>query len=303
MTDDEHPAWIDSLAKLSRFVGMNPTQVRWRLIRWNERRKQPASADAPRTPILRRLGLSSPEAISVSTLLALVIMTTYARVWVAQGGGFSAPSGALLFDFGAQWQRRSPDAWRLVTPIFLHIGLWHLLFNLVSLATVGPQVESIWGRTTMLFVFIATGVIGNLGSGLAQPDVISAGASGGICGLIGAAAGYGHRLGTTRGITLRNDMLKWLLYTIVFGFALSANNYAHAFGAVSGGAFGYFVSPQRWRKSVLEPVRAIAKTVGVVATIGALVIILTRKPENHDGGDIYYEINLQIAICKILERC
>lgn len=308
MIDEEHPAWIDSLAKLSRYVGMNPTQVRWRLIRWNERRKQPKEPnpvrpDRPRAPIMRRLGLSSPEAISVSTLLALVIMTTYARVWVAQGGGFSAPSGSLLFDFGAQWQHRSPDEWRLVTPIFLHIGFWHLLFNLVSLATVGPKVEAIWGRTTMLFVFIATGVVGNIGSGLAQPDVISAGASGGICGLIGAAAGYGHRLGTAGGISLRNDMLKWLLYTIVFGFAMKANNYAHAFGAVSGGAFGYFVTPRLWRKPILKPLRAILKTFGVVATIGALVIILTRKPERHDGGDFYYEINLQVAICKIIEKC
>jgi rhomboid protease GluP len=308
MTDEEHPAWIETLAKLSRYVGMNPTQVRWRLIRWNERRKEPQEpraprADRPRAPIMRRLGLSSPEAISVSTLLALVIMTAYARVWVAQGGGFSAPSGSLLFDFGAQWQQRSPDEWRLVTPIFLHIGFWHLLFNLVSLATVGPQVEAVWGRTTMLFIFIATGVIGNIGSGLAQPDVISAGASGGICGLIGAAAGYGHRLGTAGGISLRNDMLKWLLYTIVFGFALKANNYAHAFGAVSGGAFGYFVAPRRWNRSFLKPVRALAKSFGVIATIGALLIILTRHAESHEGGDFYYEINLQVAICKITGDC
>jgi len=133
--------------------------------------------------------------------------------------------------------------------------------------------------------------------------VISAGASGGICGLIGAAAGYGHRLGTAGGISLRNDMLKWLLYTIVFGFALKANNYAHAFGAIAGGAFGYFVSPRRWNKSYLKPLRAIAKTFGVVATVGALVIILTRHAEMHGDDDIYYKINLQVAICKITGNC
>jgi rhomboid protease GluP len=302
MTDEEHPAWIDTLAKLSRYVGMNPTQVRWRLIRWNERRKQPKSADAPRTPIMRRLGLSSPEPMSVSTLLALTIMTAYARVWVAQGGGFSAPSTWLLFDFGAHWEQgASEDKWRLVTAMFLHIGFWHLLFNLVGLATVGPQVESIWGRLTMLFIFIATGIVGNIGSGLAQPNVISAGASGGICGLIGAAAGYGHRLGTARGLTIRNDMLKWLLYTVVFGFVVGANNWAHGFGAVSGGVFGYFVTPTRWNKPAMRPVRAILKAFALVATVGALVIILTRQPEDHDGN--YYRVNLQVAICKITRNC
>jgi rhomboid protease GluP len=307
MTDEEHPAWIDTLAKLSRYVGMNPTQVRWRLIRWNERRKEPKEPreprpDRPRAPIMRRLGLSSPEAISVSTLLALVIMTAYARVWVAQGGGFSAPPTWLLFDFGGQWRLGAPDdTWRLLTAMFLHAGFWHIAFNLIALATIGPQVEALWGRLTMLSIFILTGTVGNIASGLAHPNAIGIGASGGICGLIGVAIGYGHRLGNKGGITLRNDMLKWFAYVIVFGFVVGADNVAHGGGALAGVILGYTVSPRTWKKPALRPVRVIVGALGVIATIAALVIILTRQAEHFDGK--LYPLDLEHRICVITGAC
>ena len=88
------------------------------------------------------------------------------------------------------------------------------------------------------------------------------------------AAGYGQRIGNASGGRLiRNDMLKWIAYTIVFGFAVHANNWAHAFGALTGAAFGYTVPPRVWNRPVLVPVRVVAKLVGVVATVGALAII------------------------------
>jgi rhomboid protease GluP len=335
---DSHPDWIDKVARLAGHLGMNATQVRWKLIRWHERRGRDrrrleqtvdhikyahktcgecgavqdrdertcshcgARLGSRTFQVLRRLGLATPEALSVSTVLALVIMAAYARVWVAQGGGFATPTGWLLFDFGAHWEAGAPDEpWRLLTAMFLHIGVWHLAFNLIAIATIGPQVEEIWGRLTMLFVFIVTGIAGNLVSGLAQPGVLSAGASGGICGLIGAAAGFGHRLGTARGRTLRNDMLKWLAYTIVFGFALHANNYAHAGGALAGAAFGYRVRPAMWRKRALVPVRVVTKAIGVLATAGALAIILTRHPADHmDVGAAELGLRVDVQVCQLV---
>ena len=289
MGDEPHPAWIDKLVKLAATLGVNSTRLRWKLIRWHERRRR-ARRDLAQTlerpgrsarRMWRRIGLASPEAVSVSTLLALAIMAAYARVFVAQGGGFGAPSSWLLYDFGAQWPLGSSAPWRLVTPMFLHIGMWHLAFNLIAIATIGPQVEALYGRLTMLFVFVATGVLANVASGLIQPDVLSAGASGGLCGLIGAAAGYGQRIGTTGGRTLRDDMLKWIAYTIVFGFAVGANNWAHAFGALTGAAFGYTVPPRTWNRPGLRPLRAVARLFGVAATLGALAIIMTRTPLDH----------------------
>src|SRR3569623_844051 len=121
---DSHPDWIDKVAQWSRHVGMNPTRVRWKLIRWHERRNRDR----------RRLEQK-------------VDHIKYARVWVAQGGGFHAPPGNLLLDFGADWHVGYGDEyWRLLTAAFLHMGFWHLAFNLLAIASVGPQVGQIWGR-------------------------------------------------------------------------------------------------------------------------------------------------------------
>jgi len=335
---DSHPDWIDKVAQWSRHVGMNPTRVRWKLIRWHERRNRDrrrleqkvdhikyehktcdecgAVQDrdakvcsscgaklAGRTlHVLRRLGIIAPEALSLSTLLALVIMTAYARVWVAQGGGFHAPPGNLLLDFGADWHVGYGDEyWRLLTAAFLHMGFWHLAFNLIAIASVGPQVEQIWGRLAMLFLFVVTAVAGFVLSDAMQPNVLTAGASGGVCGLIGAAAGYGQRLGTTRGKTIRNDMVKWFAYTIVFGFAVNANNWAHLGGAVAGAAFGFAMPPAVWNRRNLLPLRFLVKLTGVVATGVALAIILTRTPTPpQTGADPQSaRVDLVAQICRV----
>jgi rhomboid protease GluP len=316
---------------------MNPTRVRWRLIRWHERRNrdrrrleqkvdhvkyehktcdqcgavQDRAAKvcsscgaklATRTfQVLRRLGIIAPEALSLSTVLALVIMTAYARVWVAQGGGFHAPPGALLLDFGADWHvGYGGDYWRLLTAAFLHMGFWHIGFNLIAIASVGPQVEQIWGRLAMLFLFVVTAVVGFVVSDAMQPNVLTAGASGGVCGLIGAAAGYGQRLGTARGRTIRNDMVKWFAYTIVFGFAVNANNWAHLGGAAAGAALGYAMPPVLWKRRALLPLRFITKLAGVAATVTALAIILTRTPSPQPTGDpMIARLDFTVEVCKL----
>jgi rhomboid protease GluP len=299
MTDEEEktPWWIEWLTKLSMLVGMNPTQARWRLIRWNQRRKLPKSE---RPMVWKQLGVGAPEAFSLSTLVSLLIMASFARVWIAQGGGFSSPPPWLLFDFGGRWTEGANEGeqWRLVTSIFIHAGFMHIAFNLISLAVIGPQVEAIYGRFTMLFLLIVTGVISGYVSSEIKTDAVGIGASGGICGLIGAAAGYGHHLGTAYGKQLRNDMLKWLAYVIVFGFMVAADNTAHAVGAVTGGLFGYLVSPRVWKKPALKPLRIVCAVVASAAAIGAIVIIMTRHPE-HTDGKVY---PLTGVICAIT-RC
>jgi rhomboid protease GluP len=64
-------------------------------------------------------------------------------------------------------------------------------------------------------------------------------------GLIGVAAGWGQRDGTRMGLNIRDQMVKWLIYTVFFGFMIGADNAAHIGGFVSGALFGYFYKP-RW---------------------------------------------------------
>lgn len=319
MSDEPKPdddAWIEKVVNVAGHLGFNKMRLRWKLIRWQEKRRREKNlAEQERLhidyahktcgecgavqdrdekvctacgkklssrtwQILGRMGLTSPQAISVSTLLAVAILVAYARVWVAQGGGFAAPSGWLLVDFGGTWNPLMDDEpWRLLTSVFLHAGLWHLAFNLLAIASIGPRIEEIYGRATMAGLFIIAGVIASFGSiSIRAAGGVGIGASGALMGLIGLAAAYGHRAGRGRGHALRDDMIKWSAYTFIFGFAVGADNWAHLFGFLVGAAFGLGVRPVWWAKRALVPARVLLGLVGAAGTIGALALILTRTP-------------------------
>jgi rhomboid protease GluP len=172
---------------------------------------------------------------------------------------------------------------RLLTACFLHAGIVHIGFNLFALATIGPQVESLYGRGSLLFFFVVTGALANLGSGLvglggAGSPNVGIGASGGIMGLLGVAAGWGQRDGTSAGRHVRNDMLKWAAYVLVFGLFVRADNWAHGFGLVAGFAIGWLLRPRAWRRPSLAAVRIAAAALGLAALVAALVLV-ARPPE------------------------
>ena len=99
----------------------------------------------------------------------------------------------LLILFGAKYNPLILEGewWRLITPMFLHIGLIHLVMNSFALYYLGTAVERIYGRYRFLFIYLFAGFAGTLASFLFSPDSISAGASGGIFGLFGALLFFG----------------------------------------------------------------------------------------------------------------
>lgn len=334
---DQGGDWIEKVVEAAGKLGFNKMRLRWKLIRWQERRRQAARRREQQVQhityahktcgecgavqdkdatvcgscgaklgkrgfqVLGRLGVMLPVGLSVSSLLALAILVAYGKTWIEMGGGFGSPSAALLHDLGARWPPSMADEpWRLLTPVFLHIGLWHLGFNLLAIASIGPRIEERYGRVTMLGLFVATGVLANMGALGVGDMVVSAGASGGVMGLIGVAAGSGHREGTGRGRELRNDMLKWTAYTFILGFAVGADHWAHLFGGLAGAVFGFAVKPTTWTRRALIPARVLVGLVGIAGTIAAVAIILTREPapalDEQVAGDAH--LDQYIEVCK-----
>jgi membrane associated rhomboid family serine protease len=83
----------------------------------------------------------------------------------------------------------SGELWRLVTPLFLHAGLWHLFANMLVLYFVGTRVEQVYGRWEFLAIYLAAGVFSGLVvmgaelSGL-KPVTGGIGASGAVTALV-----------------------------------------------------------------------------------------------------------------------
>lgn len=80
---------------------------------------------------------------------------------------------------------RDGEVWRLVTPMFLHVGLWHLVCNMMVLYFVGSRMEEIYGSREFLAFYLLAGVFANTAyflthlAGL-QPFAFAVGASGAV---------------------------------------------------------------------------------------------------------------------------
>jgi rhomboid protease GluP len=75
--------------------------------------------------------------------------------------------------------------WRLLTSVFLHGGLFHLLLNMYALLHIGGLLESKFGKNRYLFTYIATGLFASIASILVNDNIVSIGASGAIFGMYG----------------------------------------------------------------------------------------------------------------------
>jgi membrane associated rhomboid family serine protease len=318
-SDDEHD-WIETVVRLATSLGMNGMRVRWKLIGLQKSWQRTSRRTELQTAHLRyehtvcphcgrvqdrsekkcvgcgeslgsrpwqyvqRLGFVIPNVGSVSTLLGILILVAYFRVMIARpGGGYFSVDTDLLIDFGGYWLPaiQAGEFWRNSTAIFLHIGLWHLGFNLVALAQIGPAIEDVFGRGRMLFFFMLTGIASFAACQLWGMQAPSAGASGAIMGLIGAAAGWGQHDGTRQGRDVRNQMLKWGAYTMVFGLVIGANNIAHAAGFLVGAALG-FTTPAKWlRRDVLRPLDILLGMVGLAAACITVALIIHPPAGSH----------------------
>lgn len=315
MSSQGQEDWVDTLVALAARLGFNPVRVRWRLeaLRrsWEIRRRRGeqridhvryAHKSCPtcgrvhdrdeeicgncgarlsgwRWHVLRRIGLSLPDVVSVSALVGVAICAAFARLVLYEGGGLQELMSfriETLIHFGGNYAPAvwAGEWWRLGTYIFLHMGVWHLGFNLLALSQVGPAVEQLFGRDRMVLFFMATGVIAGAGRLLINGHGVSIGASGAIMGLCGVAAGWGHRDGTTVGRAARDRMLKWLLYTMVFGFFIGADNVAHAVGFISGGLIGLLARPDLMRPTQNIALRVVQGGVGGLAAVVALGLVL-----------------------------
>lgn len=73
--------------------------------------------------------------------------------------------------------------WTVVTYMFLHAGLWHLLFNMIALYFFGPRLEARLGGGRFLALYFASGIMAALAS-LLTPTAAIVGASGAVFGVL-----------------------------------------------------------------------------------------------------------------------
>lgn len=216
---------------------------------------------------------------ATGVLLGILLIIHVLLVVLAGAGSVMGFSTLSLNQFGAMF---APgfllgEWWRPITSVFLHAGPVHLLFNLWALSVAGRYTEQLYDAKKMLLIFVVAGVAGGLLSLgykiYLRHDYIagSVGASGAICGLIGATMVGARKMGP-EGRPLFQEMIRWIIILVVFGFiAPGIDNAGHAGGFLVGAGFAMLVPTgltQTVARQKILSVLALATLVGLLGTFG-----------------------------------
>lgn len=142
-----------------------------------------------------------------------------------------------LIDAGALFGPlvKSGQYGRLITAAFVHIGLLHLFFNMYALHILGPQLESFYGKLRYLIIYLFSALTGSLMSVMFNPEVIAAGASGAIFGLLGSMLYFGYHYRVYLGNAVQSRIIPVILINLVIGFTLAGiDQFAHIGGLIGG---------------------------------------------------------------------
>lgn len=189
------------------------------------------------------------------TQVLLVIIGLFFLGQMVTGGGFLGERVDDLTQWGALTKPgvMAGEWWRLLTAMFLHVGILHIAFNGLALYSLGIQLEQLMGSKRFLLIFFLTGLGGNVLTLLVNP-VPSVGASGGIFGLLGALIAFFYRnrdrLGPWGQANLRSLLITAGLNFLITFSIPQVNQMAHLGGLVAGLFLGYFLSPWHVRKTI-----------------------------------------------------
>jgi rhomboid protease GluP len=195
---------------------------------------------------LRRLAANADLSLMISCLCVglyvLALLADPAAVLRPRGlMGILAPSSGALQQFGATGTypvRLGGRWWTLLTAIYLHGGLLHILFNVLWVRQLGPLVQQACGPFRTFVVFTVAGVCGFILS-VHMEHLLTLGASGSIFGLLAAAIEHFRRTGAR---LYTRQFVQWALILFVFGLLFpGVDNWAHAGGFAGGYATAWLL--------------------------------------------------------------
>jgi rhomboid protease GluP len=218
---------------------------------------------------------SGPAPVTTALLVANLMM--FGVEWMAtaaqgKGGGLSilwGMGGEATYRLGmsAPYGVYVQHQWyRLITAMFLHGGLIHIGFNMMSLMQLGPALEELYGSARYFFLYVVTGAFGFLASSFIGH--YSLGASGGLLGLVGAMLAITSKRGGSYMRELRSRLISSVVILFVLGFmGMGIDNWAHGGGLASGFVLGKILAD---RQPMTPREKQIANALGWLAGLAVI---------------------------------
>jgi len=179
---------------------------------------------------------------SLTAVLVLVNVTAYFYTSIL-GGNFVVTNLDVLVKIG-QYNKLVFEGWywQLITSMFVHVSLVHLVGNMFFLVIFGLRAEDLFKNLEYFLIYFSSGLAGNLLTLLMGTEVISAGASGAIFGLFGACTIYMRK---TIGGSIAGALIYSFLILIIASTSPRVNLLAHFGGLIAGLVIGYLIARNR----------------------------------------------------------
>ncbi len=205
-------------------------------------------------------------------------------IWLLAEKTGSTKETATLIRWGASNQQLVWDgqAWRLLTSVFLHIGIIHLVWNAYAGFSWCARAEATLGKGWFLVVYLLTGVGGSALSVIGH-DVVSAGASGSLFGMIGVELTLLYRRAGTFAVfrkdpAVRNHLITIAVWFVIGMTALAMDNWAHAGGLVCGVLLALALTTKDRNPMAIG---------GAIAAVAVLVLLALRPlPVVHRASEV-----------------
>ena len=148
---------------------------------------------------------------------------------------------------GFLYEIRRGQIWRLITPIFIHLSLMHVFFNMIWFKDLGDMIEYKFGKNELFILIGVSGIISNLAQ-----YFVSGPQFGGMSGVLYAMLGFVwvyKKIHQDFEYALPSKdiliMVGWLLACLT-GFLGPIANTAHAGGLFVGMLFAIYRTPEKW---------------------------------------------------------
>ena len=289
---------IDEAWRLHSDGGSPPTILEVALHELRER--APSIEDRPLSPeVLQGMVRSTPNAAVEEEQFAKAVAAAFP--WVTVGiaavcvtlHGLAMYWGRdafspVLWRLGANSHERvvAGEWWRLVSSSFLHGNLMHLGANMLALASFGPFLERVLGRSRYVVLYMASGLAGSLASVAFRGEGMSVGASGAIWGLMAAGAAFAFRpQGLLPPLTLaklKRQAGGPVIINFIYSFKAGIDLFAHfggglaGFALVAGGIVTRGIHP-RWNE-VPSPTPTVHEPDGGVVWHAAAILSVVAVP-------------------------
>lgn len=214
------------------------------------------------------------------------------------------PSSHTLEKLGAlDWSKvvKKHQGWRLVTCVWLHAGIIHLLANMLSLVFIGIRLEQQFGFVRVGVIYLLSGFGGSVLSSLFIRNSISVGASGALFGLLGAMLSElitNWSLYANKAAALLT-LLVIIAINLAIGILPHVDNFAHIGGFLAGFCIGFVLLPRpqfgwlenrnlqagRRRKSKYKTYQYVLWLVSLVLLIAGFTIALVMLFRGENGND------------------